>query len=104
MVYSHILQPHLRDLMTRRHNPVLQKLLFKAYDVIRTAMYSLPRETRDDHPRLTRLVDIVFQKQGRKRCVPLDRAVNCLCKLGGSLQVRALLYSGAETESLVRSD
>ena len=76
------IQPYLRDLIQHRQNPLLEDFLIKAYDAIRTEIYSLPCEVRDDLPRFTCLDDIIFRRQGGKRCVPLDMAVTCMYQLG----------------------
>ena len=76
------IQLHLKDLIRYRHNPVLEDFLVKAYDAIRTEIYKLPREIRDDLPRFTCLDDIICWKQGGKRCIPLDMAVTCMYQLG----------------------
>ena len=76
------IQSYLKDLIQYRHNPVLEDFLVKAYDAIRAEIYNLPREIRDDLPRFTCIDDIVFRKQGGKRCVPLDMAVTCMYQLG----------------------
>lgn len=75
-------QPYLKGLSRYRHNPVLEDFLVKAYDAIRTEIYNLPREVREDLPRFTDLEDIIFRKQGGKQCIPLDMAVTCMYQLG----------------------
>jgi len=75
-------QPDLKDLMWYRTNPVLENFLVKAYNAIRTEIYNLPCETREDLPRFTCLDDLVLRKQGGKRCIPLDMAVTCMYQLG----------------------
>ena len=75
-------QPHLKDLLHYRHNPVLEDFVTKAYDAIRIELYSLPRQVRDELPRFTNIDDIISQKPGGKRCVPLDMAVTCMFQLG----------------------
>ena len=76
------IQPHLKDLLLYRHNPVLEDFLIKAYNAIRMEIYRLPCEIRDDLPRYTCLDDLVLGKQGGKRCIPLDMAVTCMYQLG----------------------
>ncbi|ORY66531.1 polyketide synthase [Pseudomassariella vexata] len=76
------IQPHLKDLLRHRHNPVLEDFLVKSYDAIRTEIFKLPGQVRDDLPRFTCLDDLVLWKQGGKRCVPLDMAVTCMYQLG----------------------
>lgn len=75
-------QSHLRELMLYRHNPVLEDFLVKVYDTIRTEIYKLPAEIRDDLPRFTCLDDLVLWKQDGKRCIALDMAVTCMYQLG----------------------
>lgn len=75
-------QSHLKDLLLYRHNPVLEHFLVKAYDAIRAETYQLPCEIRDDLPRFTSVDDLVLQKPGGKRCIPLDMAVTCMYQLG----------------------
>nr|ASU91368.1 non-reducing polyketide synthase [Nephromopsis pallescens] len=76
------IQPYLKDLIQYKYNPILEDFLVKAYDAIRTEIYNLPREIRDDLPRFTCINDIIFRKQGGRRCVPLDMAVTCMYQLG----------------------
>lgn len=76
------IQPHLKDLIQYRNNPVLEDFLVKSYDAIRTELFNLPSEVRVDLPRFTSLDDILLRKQGGKRCVPLDMAVTCMYQLG----------------------
>ena len=76
------IQPYLKDLIQYRHNPVLDDFLVKAYNAIRTEIYNLPCEVRDNLPRLTCVDDILWRRQGGKRCVPLDMAVTCMYQLG----------------------
>ena len=76
------IQPHFKDLIQYRQNPVLEDFLAKAYDAIRTEIYDLPSEVRDELPRFTCLDDIIFRKPGGKRCVPLDMSVTCMYQLG----------------------
>lgn len=76
------LQPHLKNLLRSRGNPVLEDFLTKAYDAVRAELYKLPQEVRDDLPRFTCLDDLVLWNQSGKRCIPLDMAVTCLYQLG----------------------
>ncbi|KAI1480090.1 ketoacyl-synt-domain-containing protein [Daldinia eschscholtzii] len=76
------IQPHLRELMLYRHNPILEDFLVRVYDAIRTEIYQLPAEVRDDLPRFTCLDDLVLWKQDGKRCIALDMAVTCMYQLG----------------------
>ena len=75
-------QPSLKELIRYRHNPVLEDFLVTAYDSIRTEIYELPREMRDDLPRFTCLDDLILWKQDGKRCIALDMATTCLYQLG----------------------
>ncbi|RYP04526.1 hypothetical protein DL764_004388 [Monosporascus ibericus] len=76
------IQSSLKDLMRYRNNPVLEDFLLKTYDEIRTEIYKLPAETREDLPRFTCLDDLVLWKHDGKRCIPLDMAVTCMYQLG----------------------
>ncbi|RYP79317.1 hypothetical protein DL770_006722 [Monosporascus sp. CRB-9-2] len=76
------IQSSLKDLARYRHNPVLEDFLLKAYDAIRTEIYKLPAETREDLPRFTCLDDLVLWKHDGKRCIALDMAVTCMYQLG----------------------
>ena len=76
------IQPCLKDLIHYRSNPVLEDFLIKAYDAIRTEIFSLPSEIRHDLPRFTCLDDILLRKPGGRRCVPLDMALTCMYQLG----------------------
>ncbi|RYO88001.1 hypothetical protein DL766_004976 [Monosporascus sp. MC13-8B] len=70
-------QPHLKELMRYRDNPVLEDFLVKAYDAIRRELYKLPLETRDDLPRFTCLDDLILWKQDGKRWALAAAAVSC---------------------------
>lgn len=76
------MQSHVDELMLYRHTPALENFLVKAYDAVRREIFQLPREIRDNIPRLTCLDDLVFQGQSREQCVPLDMAVTCIYQLG----------------------
>ena len=82
------IQPYLRDLIQYRHNPVLDDFLVKAYDAIRTEIYNLPCEIRDDLPRFTCVDDLILRRQGGIGCVPLDMAVTCMYQLGSFIRYR----------------
>ncbi|KAK4235627.1 ketoacyl-synt-domain-containing protein [Achaetomium macrosporum] len=75
-------QPHLRDLMRHRHNPVLENFLAKALDAIRAELYTLPREMHERLPRFTSVDELLLRRQGGKACLPLDMAMTCLYQLG----------------------
>ncbi|KAF2204082.1 ketoacyl-synt-domain-containing protein [Delitschia confertaspora ATCC 74209] len=75
-------QPCLKDLVRYRNNPVVEDFLVKSYDALRTELHDLPREVRDELPRFTSIEDVLFRKQGGKRCVPLDMAVTTMYQLG----------------------
>lgn len=79
---THDIQPHVKDFLRYRHNPVLEDFLVKAYNAIRTEIYRLPGEIRDELPRFTSVDDLIIQKQGNKRCIPLDMAMTCMYQLG----------------------
>ncbi|KAH7139674.1 hypothetical protein B0J13DRAFT_66577 [Dactylonectria estremocensis] len=76
------IQPHLKDLLQNRGNPVLEDFLVKAYDAIRAEIFKLPHQVRDDVPRFTCYQDLVLWNQSGRRCIPLDMAVTCLYQLG----------------------
>ncbi len=76
------IQPCLKNLIWYRTNPVLEDFLFKAYNAIRTEIYKLSREIREDLPRFTCLDDLLLWKPGGRRCIPLDMAVTCMYQLG----------------------
>ena len=80
------IQPHFRELIQHRHNPVLEDFLAKAYDAIRTEIFTLPCEVRDDLPRFTCLDDIILRRPGGQRCLPLDMAVTCMYQLGSFIR------------------
>ncbi|GAB1312815.1 fusarubin cluster-polyketide synthase [Madurella fahalii] len=75
-------QPHLRDLLNSRGNPVVQDFLVKAYDAVRAEIYQLPRSLREGVPRFTCLEDLILSDHGKERCIPLDMAVTCMYQLG----------------------
>ncbi|PPJ51023.1 hypothetical protein CBER1_07830 [Cercospora berteroae] len=75
-------QPHLKDLLRYRTNPVLDDFLVKTYDVIRNHIYELPIQVRDDLPRFTCVDDLLLMKPTSTRCIPLDMAITCMYQLG----------------------
>jgi len=82
------IQPHLRDLLRSRNNPVLEDFLVKAYDALRKEIYQLPRHIRDDLPRFTCLDDLMLWDQSTKqRCIPMDMALTCIYQLGTFLRL-----------------
>jgi hypothetical protein len=72
----------LKELVACRVNPVVEDFLQRAYDVIRSELHDLPRETRDALPRFTCLNDVLLYKPRGRRCVPLDMALTCMYQLG----------------------
>ncbi|OCK75289.1 ketoacyl-synt-domain-containing protein [Lepidopterella palustris CBS 459.81] len=95
------LQPHLKDLLRNRHNPVLEDFLVKAYDAVRTELYKLPQQVRDDLPRFTCLDDLVLWNQSGKRCIPLDMAVTCMYQLGVFISQADTCYYDADKSRVV---
>ncbi|KAI4192426.1 MAG: hypothetical protein LQ346_004317 [Caloplaca aetnensis] len=89
-------KPHLADLIQHRDNPVLEDFLLKAYDAIRTEIYSLPCEVRENLPRFTCVDDIIWRKPDVKRCVPLDMAVTCMYQLGTFIRYESELDMNAK--------
>ncbi|CAK1367940.1 unnamed protein product [Cercospora beticola] len=85
-------QPHLKDLLRYRTNPVLDDFLVKAYDVIRNHIYELPIQVRDDLPRFTCVDDLLLMKPASTRCIPLDMAITCLYQLGVFISQTDLEY------------
>lgn len=79
---THDLNPQLKQLVHYKHNPLLEDFLTRAYDTLRTEIFSLPKSVRDELPRFTCLDDIIFRDQNVKRCVPLDMAITCMYQLG----------------------
>ena len=80
------IQPHLKDLIRYRSNPVLEDFLTKAYNAIRAEIFKLPSEIRDELPRFTCLDDLLLWKQGARRGVPLDMAVTSIYQLGAFIR------------------
>ena len=91
-------QPVLKDLLAYKHNPILKDFVVKAYDAIRTEIYALPPEVRNDLPRFTCVDDIISRKPGGKRCVPLDMAVTCMYQLGTFIRYGDPLRKSLNTE------
>ncbi|KAK0637053.1 hypothetical protein B0T17DRAFT_588016 [Bombardia bombarda] len=75
-------QLYLKSLLRHRDNPVLEDFLVKAYDAIRSELYKLPAETREDLPRFTCHDDLILWDQGGNRCVALDMAITTIYQLG----------------------
>lgn len=76
------LQTHLRDLLQKRNNPVVEDFLLRSYDAVRTEIYKLPPPTREAYPRFTCVDDLILWNQIGKRIVPLDMAVTSIYQLG----------------------
>ncbi|KAK2800875.1 fusarubin cluster-polyketide synthase [Onygenales sp. PD_10] len=76
------IQAGLNDLIRTRDNAVLEDFLVRAYNVVRSELYKLPQQVRNELPRFTCLDDLVLWNEGGKRCVPLDMAVTCIYQLG----------------------
>nr|APX43974.1 polyketide synthase [Pestalotiopsis microspora] len=74
-------QPHRKDLMRYRQNPVLENFLAKSYEAIRNEIYNLPVELRTKLPRFTCLDDLLLWKQDGQRVIALDMALTCLYQL-----------------------
>ncbi|XXG97472.1 hypothetical protein Hte_003774 [Hypoxylon texense] len=90
------IQPHVKDLLRHRHNPVLEDFLVKTYHAIRTEIYRLSPQVRDDLPRFTCLDDLVLWKPDGKRCIPLDMAITCMYQLGVFISRADPQYPSAE--------
>ncbi|KAK5989545.1 Non-reducing polyketide synthase fsr1 [Cladobotryum mycophilum] len=75
------MQPHTKDLLTHRDNPILEDFLVKTYDAVRLEIYKLTPQIRNDLPRFTCLDDLVLWNPQGKRCIPLDMAVICMYQL-----------------------
>ena len=80
------IEPHMRDLLRHRRNPLVEDFLVKAYNAIRSEIYGLPAEIRDGLPRFTCVDDLVFHKRGGRRCIPLDMATTCMFQLGSFIR------------------
>jgi hypothetical protein len=72
----------LPNLLQARDNPVLDRLLTKAYSALRAEIHKLPLQTTQDIPRFSALEDLVNTRKNGKRCLPLDMALTCLYHLG----------------------
>jgi hypothetical protein len=71
----------LSSLLQARDNLVLDCLLTKAYNALRTEIHELPSETSKSIPRFCAIEDLVNARKFGKRCVPLDMALTCLYHL-----------------------
>lgn len=80
------IEPHMKDLLRHRKNPLLEDFLVKSYNAVRREIYSLPPEIRDDLPRFTCVDDLVLRKRGGPRCIPLDMAMTCIFQLGNFIR------------------
>lgn len=78
------IEPHFHDLLEARDNLLLHALLRGAYNAIRTEIYTLSPEARNELPRFTCLEDLASWKHSGtgKRCIPLDMAMTTLWQLG----------------------
>ena len=76
------IQCGLKDLLKHKQNLILEDFFVKAYDKIRREIYSLPQEVQDDLPRFTCFNDLIFRREGGKKCIPLDMAMTCVYQLG----------------------
>lgn len=76
------LQPHLKELLHSRNNPILEDFLVKAYDAVRIEIYRLPPQARERLPRFTCVDDLILWDQSEFRCVALDMAVTCIYQIG----------------------
>ncbi|USP77767.1 hypothetical protein yc1106_05041 [Curvularia clavata] len=77
-------EPHFSGLLEARDNLFLYTLLRGAYNAIRTEIYTLPPEVRNDLPRFTCLEDLASWKHSGtgRRCIALDMAMTTLWQLG----------------------
>ncbi|MCJ1436265.1 fusarubin cluster-polyketide synthase [Xylographa pallens] len=94
-------QPHLKNLLRYRNNPVLEDFLVKAYNAIRTEIYKLPPQVREDLPRFSCLDDLLLWNHGGKRCIPLDMAVTCIYELGCFISLADPQYPCADNTRLL---
>lgn len=76
------LQPHLKELLSNRSNPILEEFLVNAYDAVRIEIYRLPPQVRDGLPRFTCVDDLILWDQSGSRCIALDMAVTCIYQVG----------------------
>lgn len=98
------IQPHLKDLLRNRANPVLEAFLEKAYDAIRRDIYRLPHDVRDEIPRFTSLDDLFMWNKSGKRCIPLDMAVTCMYQLGAFIRYAPQLSHDLPLTKLIRHE
>ncbi|KAI1456594.1 beta-ketoacyl synthase [Annulohypoxylon moriforme] len=80
------IRPHLKLLLRERDNPILENYFSKAYDAIRSEIYQLPPQIRDDLPRFTCFNDLVLQNSSQNSYIPLDMAITCLYQLGAFIR------------------
>ena len=76
------LQPHLKELLQNRRNPILEQFLDQSYDAVRAEIFKLSRQARDDFPRFTCVDDLILWKKDGERLLPLDMALTCIYQLG----------------------
>ncbi|KAJ5766819.1 Acyl transferase/acyl hydrolase/lysophospholipase [Penicillium nucicola] len=69
------IQTYRQDLLRNRDNPVLEHFLMKAYDALRSEIYTLPSATRDIYPRFTCVDDVIQWNPTGERLVTLDMAI-----------------------------
>lgn len=87
------IQSHLKSLLRHRNNPVLEDFLGKAYNSVRTEIFSLPSHVRDELPRFTCVDDLLSWDPYGKVCIPLDMAVVCLYQLGTFIRYGSLHFT-----------
>ncbi|KAJ6092090.1 Type I Polyketide synthases (Type I PKS) [Penicillium canescens] len=75
-------QPHWKQLLWKRDNLTLEDFAGRSYDAIRTEIYKLPQQIRDNLDRVTCVDDLVSWDYSGRRCIPLDMAVTCMYQLG----------------------
>ncbi|KAK4184780.1 ketoacyl-synt-domain-containing protein [Podospora australis] len=96
------IQPHQHQLLRARYHPVAQDFVVKAYDAIRTEIYTLPRKIRDDLPRFTCADDLILWDSGSTvTCVPLDMAVTCMYQLAIFMSREADSFGKTETPCIL---
>lgn len=76
------IESHLKDLIARRDDPVLEDFLAKAYIAIRAQISCLPFEAKEQVARFICLEDLLRDNRGGRPCLPLDMALACLYQLG----------------------
>ncbi|KXG47306.1 Acyl transferase/acyl hydrolase/lysophospholipase [Penicillium griseofulvum] len=76
------LQTHLKDLLQKRNNPVVEHFLVRSYDAVRAEIFKLPPSIREAYPRFTCVDDLIMWNQNGERLVPLDMAVTSIYQLG----------------------